>query len=534
MSFLTRRHFILTGLHGLGILALPGAAQGAASLTGFTHGVASGEPGAHSVLLWTRFVAAADTRLRCEVSDSPDFKRVVAGGTALASAARDHTARITVTGLQPDRWYHYRFIAPDGSFSAAGRTRTLPVGPTAQFNLGVFCCSSIGIGWFNAYAHAAQRDDLDLVVHVGDYIYEYGLSPDPQGRRTQPAREIDPSDETITLADYRLRYALYRRDPDLLALHARYPMIAQWDDHEIANDAWQGGAQNHDDEEGSWSVRRDAAIQAYRDWMPVSDANWNQYQIGDLATLIKVETRITGRSRQLDMGAALEGRTDIEAALREFRDGPWQDKSRSMLGVQQEHWLAASFTQSTRNRTRWQVLAQQTVMGEWLMAPEVADWVGGERAQRNLLASQLGLPWSLDSWSGYPAARERLLRSALQADANLLVLSGDSHTAWGQNLTVGSQAAGVEFAGHAVTSGGMEGMFPRTAPVDVAAALQRANPGLLLSETARRGYMSVYLSHEQAQCDWHFFSTVRQRELTPAETRRLSVRPGRRVLQRAG
>ena len=529
-----RRSFIYASLGALGHFTLPGHAFAASLASGFTHGVASGEPGAHSVLLWTRFAAADDTRLHCEVSASPDFKRVLAGGTALASAARDHTARITVTGLQPNRWYHYRFIAPDGSVSTVGRTRTLPVGHTDKFDLGVFCCSSIGIGWFNAYAHAAQRDDLDLLVHVGDYIYEYGLSPDPNGRRTQPARNIDPSDETITLADYRLRYALYRRDPDLLALHARYPMVMQWDDHELANDAWQGGAQNHDDEEGPWSVRRDAAIQAYRDWMPVSDANWNQYQIGDLATLFKVETRITGRSKQLDMSEALEGRTDIAAALREFRDGPWLDPARSMMGAEQERWLADALRSSTRNRTRWQVLAQQTVMGEWLMAPEVMDWVGGDRAQRNLIASQLGLPWSLDSWSGYPAARQRLLSSALQADANLLVLSGDSHTAWGQNLTVGTQAAGVEFAGHAVTSGGMEGMFPRTSPNDVAAALQRANPGLLLSETGRRGYMSVHLSQQQASCDWHFFNTVRQRETQLAETRRLSVQPGRRVLQRAG
>jgi alkaline phosphatase D len=408
------------------------------------------------------------------------------------------------------------------------------VGSTAQFNLGVFCCSSIGIGWFNAYAHAAQRDDLDLLVHVGDYIYEYGLSPDPQGRRTQPARDIDPSDETITLADYRLRYALYRRDPDLLALHARYPMVAQWDDHELANDAWQGGAQNHDEDEGDWSVRRDAAIQAYRDWMPVSDANWNQYQIGDLATLFKVETRITGRSQQLDMGAALEGRTDIEAALREFRDGPWRDPARSMMGADQEQWLANAFAKSTRNRTRWQVLAQQTVMGDWLMAPEVADWVGGDRAQRNLLATQLGLPWSMDSWSGYPAARDRLLRSALQANANLIVLSGDSHNAWGQNLTVDRTAAGAEFAGQAVTSGGMDGMFARTSPTVVSAALLRAYANLLLSEVAHRGYMSVHLTPQQARCDWHFFNTVRQRDTSLAETRRLQVLPGRRAVQQVG
>ena len=535
-----RRDFVISGLGSISALALPAGSNAAALLAGFTHGVASGEPGARSVLLWTRYVAPHDVTLRCEVSATADFRRVISGGTALASADRDHTARLTVTGLLPDRWYHYRFIAPDGTVSLIGRTRTLPEGDTARFGLGVFCCSSIAVGWFNAYGHAARRNDLDLMVHVGDYIYEYGLSSDPQGRRTQPARNIDPSDETITLADYRLRYALYRRDPDLLALHARYPMVAQWDDHELANDAWRDGAQNHDDSKGPWPVRRDAAIRAYREWLPVSDDTWRSYQIGSLATLFKLETRVTGRVEQLDLGDYLGEGHDVEAALRQFRDGPWTDPARTMLGAQQERWLADALRQSTRSRTRWQVVSQQTVMGHWRMAPEVTDWAGTDRnsaqyirAQRNVIASSLGLPWSMDSWSGYPAARDRLLRDALQAEANLLVLSGDSHNAWGQNLVVDGAAAGAEFAGQAVTSGGMDGMFPRTAPADVAAALQRANPGLLLSETGRRGYMSVQLTPQQAHCDWHFFDTVRQPRLQPQETRRLRVLPGRRVLQSA-
>ena len=371
-------------------------------------------------------------------------------------------------------------------------------------------------------------------MHVGDYIYEYGLSPDPEGQRTQPGREIDPSDEAITLADYRLRYALYRCDPDLLALHARFPMVAQWDDHELANDAWQGGAQNHDKDEGSWSIRRDAAIQAYRDWMPVSDSKWNQYEIGDLATLVKVESRVTGRSQQLYMNGLIEGRNDVEAALRAFRDGPWSDPARSMLGSEQEHWLADALTASTRRGTRWQLLAQQTVMGPWLMAPEVGNWLGGDRAQRNLIAARLGLPWSMDSWGGYPAARDRLLRSSLQADADLVVLSGDSHNAWGQNLSVDGHTAGVEFAGQAVTSGGMDGMFARTPPADVAAALRRTNPGLMLSETEHRGYMSVHLTPHHARCDWHFLNTVRKRDASLKETRRLQAVHGRRVLEEGG
>jgi alkaline phosphatase D len=201
-----RRQLIHAAMFGLGALSLP-AVGSVLSARGFTHGVASGEPDIDSILLWTRFVAAGDVRLRVEVARDVGFTRLVGGGETNAEVNRDCTARITVRNLEPGRWYFYRFIAPDGSMSVIGRTRTLPVGDVSKFGIGLFSCSNLGFGWFNAYAHACERSDLDLMVHVGDYIYEYPLGSYPDLKSLIPGRHIEPNHETVSLADYRLRYA---------------------------------------------------------------------------------------------------------------------------------------------------------------------------------------------------------------------------------------------------------------------------------------------------------------------------------------
>ena len=302
---LDRRLLVKAGAFGLAALSTPGLAR-ILTARGFTHGVASGEPAANSVLLWTRYVGSGETRLRCELAEVQDFRKVAGGGEVIASPARDNCAKVVVGGLQPGKWYFYRFIAPDGTMSEVGRTRTLPVGAVERFGIGLFSCSNMPFGWFNAYAHAAAREDLDLVVHVGDYFYEYKQGEYPA--HPMAGRVIEPANEIVSLADYRLRYASYRLDPDLRALHARFPMIAQWDDHEFANDAYKDGAENHQSEtEGPWSVRKAAAEKAYREWMPVSDADWGSYEIGSLATLFRPETRVSSRMKQLDLGDAFKG-----------------------------------------------------------------------------------------------------------------------------------------------------------------------------------------------------------------------------------
>ncbi|WP_312846543.1 alkaline phosphatase D family protein [Sphingopyxis sp. PET50] len=433
-----RRLLIQLGTAGLAALALPGAAR-AMMAQGFTHGVASGEPGPNSVLLWTRYAAANDSALTVEVAETSDFTRIVGGGTAHAEGANDHCAKLKVDGLEPGRWYFYRFVAPDGTKSLTGRTRTLPQGRTGAFNLALFSCSNLPFGWFNAYGHAAARSDIDLVVHVGDYLYEYPAGNYPARGQALPGREIQPSHEIVALADYRLRYAAYRADPDLQRLHQLFPMIAQWDDHEFANDTWKGGAENHNEGEGSWADRMAAAERAHGEWMPVADTRWRDYQVGDLATVFLPETRVTGRDRPFEIDEIVAGGGDAAAKLKAFAETAYRDPARQLLGGDQEKWLFGGLATSTKAGTRWQVCAQQIVTGTLHTPPESAGWFGAnppEAVRRRVAASQLaakaGLPLNMDAWDGYPAARGRAARRSAGSGRR----SGDARGRQPQRLGV--------------------------------------------------------------------------------------------------
>lgn len=533
-----RRSLLLTATLGIGSLALPGFAwaQTVGAATGFTHAVASGEPASDSMLFWTRYVPAAGgaVELKVEVAETADFARVVAGGVQITGPWRDHTAKITLAGLRPGTNYHYRFVAPDGTMSPIGRAKTLPEGPVPSFRAAIFSCSNLAFGWFNAYGHAAARDDLDLTVHLGDYFYEYGPGHYPLPQDVVANRIPAPASELIHLADYRLRYASYRADPDLQALHLKLPMIAQWDDHESANDSWEGGAQNHDPAtEGEWLPRRAAAVQAYREWMPVSDEPWKAYDIGTLATLFRTETRLLARTQQPDV-APLFKQADPIAALTAFRNGAWQDPGTSMMGSQQENWLDHAMRGSVKAGQRWQVVGFGTIMGETMAPPESAHWVAQDAratsyVQSGVLAAKAGLPFNYDNWGGYPAARRRFLASAQGMGADLVVISGDSHNAWAYDLAQDRRAAGVEFAGHSVTSNGFESAIA-TDPKLVAAALVRANPELKWCDTARRGYMAMTLTPDRVSNDWLFCDTVKQHTRAASIGHTATVMRGRRVM----
>jgi alkaline phosphatase D len=533
MFELDRRRLLHLGMFGASALVIPGTALAISSARGFTHGIASGEPSQNSVLLWTRYVGKGETRLTAEVAESATFNRIVASGEAMASAASDHTAKVTVSNLQPGRWYYYRFRSPDGASSPVGRTRTLPDGPTARFAMGVFSCSNIGFGWFNAYAHAASRTDLDAVVHLGDYFYEYARGTYPS-RQEAVAGRLPIGGELIHLTDYRLRHAAYRADPDLQRMLRNFPLIAMWDDHESANDSWVGGAENHQPKtEGPWEPRKQAAIKAYREWMPVGDETYAEYRVGDLATVFRPETRLTARTHQLWLEGDVKGKPDQEALIKAFRDGPWSDPSRTLMGAAQERQLADGFRQSAAAGVRWQVLAQQVVMGPLSLPAEASDWLPADADQNSrestrvgVLASSLGLPFNFDDWNGYPAARARVLRSAQEANANLVVLSGDSHNAWAIDLEQGGARAGVEFAGQSVTSPGWETDVRQVSPRDIERALIARNKDLRWANLERRGYFSLELTPDRATSEYQLLDTIRQRSTALAGTHRMSVERG--------
>lgn len=538
-----------SGLTRRGIFALAGASAAIAATpshartfgSGFTHSVASGEPQAQSVLLWTRFVADRETMLEWQVSESADFTSTVSEGQAIASPGRDYCAKAIANGLTPDRWYFYRFIAPNGSMSPVGRTRTLPEGPTSKFRLAVFSCANFGFGRFNAYAHAAEVNDCDLAVHLGDYIYEYPTGTYPSVAQALEGRALAPENEIVTLTDYRLRYATYRADSDLQRLHQVLPMIAVWDDHESTNDSWKNGAENHQPEtEGSWQARKSVAKRVYREWMPVSDEVYAQYDVGDLATLYRLDTRLEGREEQFSLEKVLDGKAtpqEMVAALENFRDGAWSDPQRQLLGAAQEQWLADGLAASTARGTTWQVLVQQVLIGKLssptslidLLGDSVPDFVRNRFVAANM-ASQAGLPLNMDAWDGYPAARERVFKAALEANANLVVLAGDTHNAWAFDLAHDGAKVGIELGTSSVSSPGFENYLPMIPADTLASAVVQANDELKWADTSQRGYMAVELTPTQATTEFRFMNGIRQRSTQLAMTKRVTTEAGSNTL----
>jgi alkaline phosphatase D len=458
----------------------------------FRHGVASGDPLADRVMLWTRVTAPGDAvSVRWVVARDPKLARVVARGEVQTGAARDYTVKVDVGGLEPGTSYYYRFDSGRAQ-SPVGRTRTLPARGVSRIRLGVVSCSNYPFGYFNAYAALARRADLDAVLHLGDYIYEYANGQFGDG--TSLGRIPQPNAEILALADYRARHAQYKADPDSQAVHRQHPFIVVWDDHELANNAWSGGAQNHNAEkgEGEWFVRRNAAVRAFFEWMPIrEDAAslgpriYRTLRWGDLADLIMLDTRLVGRDQQA------ASRDDIAAI---------ESPTRSILGRAQEDWLRGELVESTRAGTRWQLLGQQV-----MFAPQSAP----------------GKPTSnADSWDGYRATRDHVfdLVERLKVDS-FAVFTGDVHSAWAYDLPrrpfdaydpgTGRGSVGLEFACTSVTSNSNLGAGPDGEKQ--LAAIKAARPHLHYVDGRYRGYYLVDLTRERVQADFYVMKTILDR-----------------------
>lgn len=552
---LPRRGFLRgAGAVTLGSLALAACGGGGgddanaatpAPVVGFLHGIASGDPLADRVMLWTRVsTAAAQVSVDWEVARDAGFADIVARGSAVASAEADHTVKVDAAGLEPGMRYFYRFRS-GGTTSPAGRTRTAATGPAASLRMAVFSCANYSAGHFNVYAEAVRRDDFDLSVHLGDYLYEYGRgAASPLG----PGREVLPAHETVSLADYRARYAQYRGDADLQALHAAAPMVAVWDDHEFANDAWRDGAQNHQDAtEGSFATRRAAAMQAWHEWLPTRvsapDVIYRSFDFGNLVSLHMLDTRIAGRQRQLDRAAFIgAGGVDAPALF-----AAANDPARQLLGAAQTEWLRQRIAGSGAT---WQIIGQQVLMARLVLpapillrslAPDLATSLSiyltlQERArsapgsltpEEQAVLAQPWIPASLDVWDGYGAAREAVLEMARSGDKNLVVLAGDSHNAWGSNLAdAAGRAVGVEFAAPSVTSPGAGIDTPAQDAVSQARLLEQLLEPLQYAERSRHGYLQVTASASECRCDWIFVDTITRRGYSAVVDHSLRVLPG--------
>ncbi|MCE2497371.1 MAG: alkaline phosphatase D family protein, partial [Flavobacteriales bacterium] len=442
--------------------------------------VASGDPLADRVIVWTRVTPQESWRrigVRVEVALDKEFKSLVHSSSETATAESDYTVKVDVEGLSAGTIYYYRFRSGK-SVSAVGRTKTLPQGDVDSVKLAVFSCANYPTshgGYFNVYGHAAATARVDAVVHLGDYIYEYGKAPDSGASNSKESSRDLPeySDkEILTLDDYRRRYALYRTDPQLQALHATHPFITVWDDHEVANDAYVSGAQNHEESEGNFNARKTAALRAYYEWMPVRPVNRNDsgriyrsFSFGNLVELFMLDTRLAGRDKQLSYKDYFDQNTGFDGQ-RFGKDISSPD--RKLLGPDQLAWLQEKLSGSTAT---WQVLGQQVLMGRMNVPAEIIPHLGDRTPEVAGLIDQLTkikarmlredssvtqdemnrintvLPYNLDAWDGYPAEREAVLGTAYGADKNLVVLAGDTHNGWANNLKdMEGNQVGVEFA----------------------------------------------------------------------------------------
>lgn len=529
---LTRRNFLVNSSRSaasLGMAAAAGPALAGGGLSGsalanaflpqqddlmavprssafpFQHGVASGDPLTERVILWTRITppALAETYsipYRWRIARDPQLRELVNEGFGYTDISRDFTVKVDADGLQAGQSYYYVFEAL-GQMSDVGRTRTLPQGRVEHLRIAFTSCSNYARGYFNVYKELAQRSDLDVVLHLGDYIYEYanldaGLN---SGRIHQPPREI------TTLDDYRQRHACYKTDADLQEVHRQHPFMVIWDDHEVANNAWPGGADNHTEgEEGRWQDRLNGAVQAYMEWMPIREMQAGQqgiyrnFRFGDLLDLSLLDTRLAGR--------------DAQAADNADRNRA----ERTLLGYEQEGWLAGTLTSAQQENIRWKLLGQQVMVG------------------------QLGTndtPFNYDQWDGYPAARQRLFDSVRKAAVdNWVVLTGDIHSSWAMELhddpfaDEPGPALGVELVTPAVTSPGIES-YPQAQLAS--RSLQALLPHLNFVDFYYRGYVLLDITHERLQAEWWVVDNIDSHRYVSECLRALVVPSGESVLRPA-
>jgi alkaline phosphatase D len=531
----------------------------------FAFGVASGDPLADRVILWTHAKATdsnATIPLTWQVATDAAFINIVASGRVDATESNGFTAKVDATGLNAGTDYFYRFIGDQNTFSPAGITRTLPAASATSVKFAVFSCSLYSEGFFNAY-DAAAKSDAQFALHLGDYIYEYGAGVNQYGNTNAAAlgRVAVPATDIVSLADYRARYAQYRSDPNLQAVHAKMPFITVWDDHEFANNAYVGGAENHKAAtQGDWNQRKAIASKAYHEWLPIrtpDPANllkiYRSFDFGNLFSLHMLDTRIEGRDQQYDsFGDADGGIGRYITAITPNAGGVTTDSARKMISSTQQTWLAS---QMNASRATWQIVGNQDIMAKMWIPFSVAQYFGGATANPTLGAAAIQtylaakakraaagaatlnaneaallnpsqnprLPFNLDSWDGYPSQREAILQTVKAQGKKLVVLSGDSHNGWFTSLTtLSGERVGFEYAGASVTSTGFEsaGLGGLASSLDGSALVPQlgnaaigAGLGLIddlnYSDTIRRGYLIMTVTPTAVKGEYVYVSTVK-------------------------
>ncbi len=448
-------------------------------LAPFYHGVASGDPTSNSVILWTRITVdtVEEPIINWRIATDTLFTSVINSGTSATNAENDFCLHIDVHGLNPNTTYYYQFTF-NGYHSLTGRTKTLPVGDSDSIRFAIVSCASLNAGYFNVYEILKNRNDFDAVLFLGDYIYEY--ETEGYGYNAAADRVYEPEEEIISLDAYRTRHSQYKLDEQLRILHQNFPFICIWDDHEFADNAYKNGAVNHQPvTEGDWFERVEAAEDAYFDWMPVTYSTdttdphktYRELHAGNLFDLFLLDTRIDDRDKQLS-----------------YFDFNWDDTSRHIISIAQRNWL---FTNLKASTAQWKIIAQQV-----MMSPLTA----------------LGIPINDDQWDGYPSDQEIMLQFLRDSIANnKVVLTGDIHSRWANDIATPSYApgamegsAGVEFVGPSVTSPSYELGWAED-------AIQSMNDHIKYVDIEHRGFLMLDINKTRVQGDYYFLNNI----LTP-------------------
>lgn len=492
---------------------LSSPAAPASPIPTFAHGVASGDPLPWAVVIWTRVTpvdeAVPGSRigppvvLQWEVATDAGFQDMVRSGEVTTTSATDHTAAVDVWGLTPGTEYYYRFRCATAR-STIGRTRTAPGwwARVSSVRFGLVSCANWESGFFAGYRHLAARDDLDFILHVGDYIYEYAAGL--YGDGGSYGRVHEPAHETINRNDYRRRYGQYRADPDLQALHARFAFITVWDDHEVANDTWRNGAQNHTpDAEGDFAQRRAQAYQAYFEWMPVRRPNpwfeptriYRRFVFGDLVDLAVLDLR-QYRDEQVP-------NLDLAAV---------NDPDRTMAGSPQLGWLANIMLRSQR---QWRVLANSVMFSPWQIPVNVPTET--QRALARMKSTTPGaVPLYTDLWGGYAGERQRIVDFIAAAGIqNVVFLTGDIHSTFAMDVPLDPLAyaanprtVAVEFVTPSITSYNINellGQPPRgQLSITAEVATRLLNPWIKDVELDAHGFTVIDITRQRVRSEtWH-------------------------------
>ncbi|TOP34580.1 alkaline phosphatase D family protein [Vibrio parahaemolyticus] len=503
----------------------------------FEHGVASGDPTQTQVIIWTRVTTAASyVDVSWQVASDMEFSNVVQSGVFTTDTGRDFTVKVDVQNLNANSQYYYRFIAGE-MMSEVGQTQTLPEDGVEKASMAVVSCANYPAGYFHVYREILNQHEqspFDVVLHLGDYIYEYGAGGYASEDAAALGREPSKGAECITLDDYRKRYAQYRQDADLQALHAKLPMIAVWDDHELANDTWKNGAENHQDDEGSFIDRRAAAAAAWTEWLPVRENTFSnmliyrQFSFGNLVNLMMLDTRLVGRDKPLDYfslnAPTMEAIGGLVAQSR--------SADRELLGTEQLAWLMNEFN---THDAKWNVLGQQVLMSRMELPSSVMTamfqlFTSTEEKKTEALlavntaitgyladpsADPISLPYNLDAWDGYYVEREKVYQLAKASSGNFVCLAGDTHNAWASELKdVSNNPIGVEFATSSVSSPGLE-EYLALDPVAIAQmeyTLPHLVSELQWADIKQRGFMRVTFTADAAQSTWYSVSTIKDKK----------------------